>query len=387
MSCTPPAPAIERQPGNISANIDRLHRLMDQSELAAVAVRSGVNFTYLAGMAMPGTLARHLDLANTVRGFMVLWPRTGEPVVILDAFAEKFARRESWIERVEVYHAYTESLYGKVAQLIADSGLASARIGFERDALSAAHWEEIQRALPRVEMVNCSQLMDEVRWVKTDAELVLQKRAADLLDDVLLSTFPAIREGDSEREVHARITAECIRRGCGFVHGILNSSSNLVMYGGESDVRFRRGDFVRNDYVAYLDGCPGHQSRLAILGPPTKQQKRDYALTLDVHRGAIERCRPGVTAGEIYAFVVAQFKKHDIDYTASLVGHGMGVWFHQQEPVLRKNSDIVLEPGMILAVEPQRLHWHLQDLILIQDGAPRLISDKFPTDTPFVIRN
>jgi Xaa-Pro aminopeptidase len=377
---------MARQTRKIRANIDRLHRLMDQSGLAAVAVRSGVNFTYLAGMAMPGTLARHLDIANTVRGFMVLWPRAGEPIIILDAFAENFAKRESWIDRVEIYQAYTESLYSKVAQLIAHSGLASARIGFEKDALSAAHWEEIQRALPRVEMVNCSRLMDEVRWVKTDAELALQKRAADLLDDVLLSIFPTISEGETEREVHARIIAECISRGCSFVHGILNSSSNRIMYGGESEVPFRRGDFVRNDYVAYLDGCPGHQSRLAILGRPTEEQKRQYAQTLEVHRKTIERCVPGVTAGEIYAFVVDEFMKHGIDYTASLVGHGMGVWFHQQEPVLRRNSDIVLEEGMILAVEPQRLHWHLQDLVLIQAGAPKIISDKFPTDEPFVVQ-
>src|SRR5262249_8824980 len=202
-----------------------------------VAVRSGVNFTYLSGMAMPGTLARHLDIASTVRGFMVIWPRNREPVVVLDAFAESLARRESWIDRVEVYQAYRESLYSKVAQVIADCRLGSARIGFERDALSAAYWEEIQRALPRLKMVNCSPIMDEVRWVKTDGEIALQKTAADLLDDVLLSVFPTIRAGESEREVHSRIIAECIRRGCSFVHGILNSNSHRLMYGGEDVLR------------------------------------------------------------------------------------------------------------------------------------------------------
>jgi hypothetical protein len=40
---------------------------------------------------------------------------------------------------------------------------------------------------------------------------------------------------------------------------------------------------------------------------------------------------------------------------------------------------------MILAVEPQRLHWHLQDLILVGEGPAQLISDKFPTDQPFII--
>ena len=374
------------QPGrSILANVDRLNSYMDAHGLAAVAVRSGVNFTYLSGMPMPGTLARHLDIASTVRGFMVLWPRTGDPVIVLDAFAERLARRESWITQVEVYQAYEESLYTKVAAIIAERGLATARIGLEQDALSAAHWAEIQRALPRLTMVNCSRLMDEVRWIKTDAELALQKKAADLLDDVYLEVFPTIRAGDTERSVHARLVAACIDRGCAFTHGILNSSSNDIMYGGESSVQFRKGDFVRNDYVAYLQGYPGHQSQLAILGSPSADQQRGYDLTLDVHRKTIDRCRAGITAGEIYSFVVQEFKKHGIDYTASLVGHSMGPWFHQQEPVLRRGSDIALEKGMIIAVEPQRLHWHLQDLVLITDGPPKIISDKFSTDEPFVI--
>ena len=83
------------KPGrNVIANVDRLSRYMDRHDLAAIAVRSGVNFTYLAGMAMPGTLMRHLDVANTVRGFMLLWPRDGDPAVILDSMAEQVVKRD-----------------------------------------------------------------------------------------------------------------------------------------------------------------------------------------------------------------------------------------------------------------------------------------------------
>jgi len=53
--------------------------------------------------------------------------------------------------------------------------------------------------------------------------------------------------------------------------------------------------------------------------------------------------------------------------------------------VLRRGSETVLEDGMILAIEPQRLHWHIQDLIVIENGKPRLLSDKFPIDQPFII--
>ena len=36
---------------SVTANINRLNSYMDRNGLAAVAVRTGVNFTYLAGMA------------------------------------------------------------------------------------------------------------------------------------------------------------------------------------------------------------------------------------------------------------------------------------------------------------------------------------------------
>ena len=46
-------------------------------------------------------------------------------------------------------------------------------------------------------------------------------------------------------------------------------------------------------------------------------------------------------------------KKLGIEYPASLVGHRMGAWFHQQETVLRNGSETVLEDGMILAIGAQ----------------------------------
>ena len=42
-------------------NVERLHRFMDEAGCAAVVARSGKNFTYLAGVAYPDALARHLD--------------------------------------------------------------------------------------------------------------------------------------------------------------------------------------------------------------------------------------------------------------------------------------------------------------------------------------
>ena len=369
----------------VSANVPRLNDYMDKLGLAAVVLRSGNNFTYLSGIAYPGTLARHLDLANSVRGVLLVWPRRGEPVIVLDYAAEQLTRQRAWVKRIEVYEPYVETAYSRVCKVLREAGLERERVGFEKDAMTVAHWEEVQRGLPQLQMVDCAQMMEEVRWVKTPGEIALLRRGADLLDDAYAEVFPTIKPGESERDVHSRIVASCLRRGVGWVHGILNASSNRVLYGGEGDTRFQRGDIVRTDYVAYLDGYPGHQSRMAILGQPTAEQRKQYAVTRDIHRMAIDRCRPGVLASDVYEAVVGEFAKHGIKYTASLVGHGVGAWFHQQEPILSRGRKVPLEEGMVLAIEPYRDFWHIQDMIVVRKAGPELISAKFPIEEMFVI--
>lgn len=376
---------MARQTRAVIANISRLNEYMDRLQLAAVVVRSGNNLTYLAGIAYPGTLARHLDLPNSVRPVLLVWPRHGEPVIVLDYAAEGVTRERAWVTRLEVYEPYVESAYTRVAAVLREMGLASERVGFEKDGMTAAHWEEIQRAAPKLAMVDCAQMMEEVRWVKTPAEVALFKRGADLLDDVYLEVFPTIKAGETEREVHSRMVAACIRRGCGWVHGILNASTNRVLYAGEGDTRFQRGDIVRTDYVAYLDGYPGHQSRMAVLGTPSDEQRRQYTIARDIHRMAIDRCRPGVLASEIYEAVSSAYARHGVTYTASLVGHGMGAWFHQQEPILTRSRKTALEEGMVLAIEPYREYWHIQDLVVVRKDGPQLLSDKFSIDELFTI--
>ena len=370
---------------DIFINVDRLNRILDENGLDAVVARSGRNFTYLSGFAYPGTLARLLDLPDSDRGVVVLWPRKGEPVLIVNGTAAGLAARDSWVERQVIYEGYVESPYKRLGELLHDEGLAAARVGFERDYVSARDWALLAEAAPKMDMVDCTAIMDQVRWIKTPAEVVKFKEGADLLDDVYLDVFPGLKPGDTERLAHSRIIAGCLERGCNWAHGILNSSSNTIPYAGESGVVFQTGDVMRTDYVAYLDVYPGHQSRNLIFGEPSQQQRDEYRSIRDVYRATIERCVPGARVGDIYDFAVEAFTSDGWKFESLLVGHSVGSWWHQQEPILRKGSDIVLEEGMVLALEPHIGHWHIQDMVVLRADGPELISDKMSTDEPFIV--
>jgi Xaa-Pro aminopeptidase len=176
----------------------------------------------------------------------------------------------------------------------------------------------------------------------------------------------------------------CLRLGFEWVHGILNVFRNTVPYGGESDMLIEPGDAIRTDYVAYLNGYPGHQSRTVIVGSPSREQLRDYAINLEVHRKVIDRCRAGQDVHELWAFTMGEYRKAGWPDHHMLIGHSVGTWWHQQEPILRRKSAHVLEEGMVLALEPHVNFWHVQDLVLVTKDAPVLLSPKFNTDKPFI---
>ncbi|MCZ6474365.1 MAG: Xaa-Pro peptidase family protein [SAR324 cluster bacterium] len=371
-------------PREIIANISRLYALMDRDGLAAVVARSGKNFTYLSGMVFPGTLARHLDFPDSERGVMAVWPRNGEPALVLNSTAADLARRDSWVKELRLSGGYGESPYACLCTVLEELGLAGERIGLEKNYISAQDWEAVRQRLPRLEMVDCTAMMDEVRWIKTPGEIELLKRAADLLDEAFLATFATIRPGITEREIHSRLIFECLQRGAGWAHGILNSSSNPIKYGGEGDTVFQSGDVVHTDYVAYLEGYPGHQNRNAIVEAASAEQLSLYAEYRDVYLRVMAHCQPGVTAGEVYAYSIGEFEKRGWVEKSLLVGHSVGAWWHQQEPILTKGSEIVLEESMVLAVEPHLDHWSIQDLIVVRASGPELLSDKFRTEKPFI---
>ena len=272
-----------------------------------------------------------------------------------------------------------------MAEVLKGMGLDRETVGFEKTYVSATRWEEIQRLLPSVNAIDCTELMDGVRWIKTPAEVALLEQAANILDEAYLEVFPTVREGETEREVHSRLVESCLRNGAGWVHGILNSHRNTVAYGGEGDMKFQGGDIIRNDYVAYYQGYPGHQSRTVVLGQPSQEQKDTYGVILDIYRMTVDQCQVGTKASEIHRFAAEKFRQRGYQQRLSLAGHSVGAWWHQQEPYIVPGCHQELEEGMVIAMEPHVNHWHLQDMFLITKDGPRLLSPKFSTDEMLVV--
>lgn len=361
-----------------------------RSELAALGIdaliaRSGRNVAYLSGMTFPGTLGRLQDFTYAPRAILVAWPRDGQPALIASAIAAGLARERSWVEDIRVYREYTESPYAAAANVLIERGLGSRRIGIERRELGVDHWQELQAALPDAELVDCTDLLESVRNIKTPVEIERLKTAIEIQDEAHLKVFSEARPGDTERDLHARMIGRMLENGAESAHGMLQASTTPATYGGEGDTPIQPGVAVRTDYVCYYQGYAANLSRMAVMGPASTSQAERYGTLRDIHLRTIQTMlRPGNTAEEVYNHGIDGLTAARTTVTAGLIGHSIGVWWHQEEPMLVPGETRELRPGMVVCLEPiLDGFWHLQDEILITDGEPQILSTKFDTSRLF----
>jgi len=201
------------------------------------------------------------------------------------------------------------------------------------------------------------------------------KKGPDLLDDAFSKVFPGIRPGETERAVHSRLIGTACAAAQNWAHGILNSSRNLfpTRRGRRHLADGRRGPYRLRGLRRRLPRPPVAQRGARQA---SAEQVRDYRITREIYGMTIDRCRPGVSAAR-------STSSWSRSLPETLVVHQPARWprgrllVAQQEPVISRGNKFVLEEGMVLALEPAKTTYHIQDMVWCGGGAAKLISDKF----------
>jgi Xaa-Pro aminopeptidase len=80
--------------------------------------------------------------------------------------------------------------------------------------------------------------------------------------------------------------------------------------------------------------------------------ERVYTVVLRAQERAIRAVRPGVKAHDVDAEARSVISRAGFgQFFGHGLGHGLGLQVHEA-PALRQNSDTILEPGMVVTVEP-----------------------------------
>lgn len=223
--------------------------------------------------------------------------------------------------------------------------------------------------LTSAEVLHIRAFIEAQMMIKSPNELALIRESIRWanLAHTLLQRYT--RAGESETEVSERASSEAnaaMLDAIGPIYRSLNAfeSSANAGYRGQigrnaaiphalaANLTFQPGDVLVTGASAPVWGYVSELERTMILGEPSEEQKTFFEHMLALQDLAFNTMGPGVMCSEVDKVVRAYYEKHDLlAYWKHHTGHAIGLRYHEG-PFFDIGDHTVLQPGMVMTVEP-----------------------------------
>ena len=239
---------------------------------------------------------------------------------------------------------------GHIRRILQEEAIG--RIGFEKDEVTVGVWEKWQRDIP-AEWVPLS--LPHLRSVKTCEELSCIRRACRIADQGYEHILGWIQAGMTEKQVENELLHYMKSLGA------QKESFDIIVASGENGAMphakageriICQGDFVTMDFGARVGEYCSDITRSFAVGEAREPLAAVYGIVLKAQQKAIDSIRPGRRCQEIdqIARDVITSAGYGENFSHNL-GHSMGIACHE-DPRFGPKDDTILEPGMVLTVEP-----------------------------------
>jgi methionyl aminopeptidase len=220
-------------------------------------------------------------------------------------------------------------------------------------------------------------------------EQVARMRAAGLvvartLDRLVAAVAPGVTTGELDR-----LAEECIRgQGAvpsflgyhGFPGSICASAGAEVVHGIPSSSRvLREGELLSIDCGAILAGWHGDAAVTVPVGDCGPELHALSQVTEDALWAGLAAVRPGGRLSDVGHAVESVIRPHGYGLLEDYTGHGIGTAMHEPPYVPNLAPDgpgrgMVLEPGIVLAVEPMAT-LGAPEVVELEDGWTVITAD------------
>jgi Xaa-Pro aminopeptidase len=361
------------------ARVDRAQQLMRQRRVGALLIADNRNGFYLGGFGGVQPTA-----GRTRPRFLVV-PARGDPAWLVHESGAVALREMSWVRDVRTYaeidRAPVEPLRKLLGAAASGARTVGAELGHEqRLGLTYLDFERLRAEADRLRFVDASDLLWRLRMIKSPAELTRLRRAATITARGYRRAFARVRHGMTEREVGAAFAAALAAEGAHATwHDVLTGDYGRPN-GFARNRRLAEGEMVWVDMGANHAGYWADFSRAGVLGGPTPAQEQVQRRVVEATAAGVAAVRPGVALRRVAEHLDAVMAGLGLELNRrpGRYGHGLGLAV-TEPPHLAHFDETVVEPGMVLTVEPgmwtEDGMYHCEEcLIVVPDGA-ELLSD------------
>jgi len=240
------------------------------------------------------------------------------------------------------------------------------RVGIEFDHVDVEFRALLEHHFRDVTFVDVSPATMQLRMIKSDEEIAHIAAMAEVADIGGAAVLEAIGLGVPEHEVALASTARMVREiAARWPHAELLDTwtwfqSGLNTDGAHNPVTTRpieRGDILSLNCFPMVGGYYVALERTLFAAEVDDASRRLWALNCDVHDLGKTLLVPGARCSDVAKALNAFYASHDLlQYRSFGYGHSFGVLCHyygrEAGLELREDCDTVLEPGMVVSMEP-----------------------------------
>ncbi|MDM5211734.1 M24 family metallopeptidase [Peribacillus sp. RS7] len=227
-------------------------------------------------------------------------------------------------------------------------------LGFEQEHMTFATYKAYEAGI-EAQLLPVSGVIENLRLIKTSSEIKILKEAAAIADAAFTHILDYMRPGISELDVSNELEFFMRKQGAtssSFDIIVASGVRSALPHGVATDKIIEKGDFVTLDYGAYYNGYVSDITRTLAVGKPSEELINIYDIVLEAQLRGMAGIKPGMTGREADALTRNLIEEKGFgQYFGHSTGHGIGLEVHEG-PALSLRSDIILEPGMAVTVEP-----------------------------------
>ena len=317
---------------------DRIQKLMQAlpSDIDGVLITSPVNRQYFTGFSSSAG---------------VVLATRGQAWFIIDSRYAEAAQRV--VNACQV--VWQKNVYEQLNAFIQKAGIRT--LAVESGFMSLKSFAAYRERLEAVELLGDNLLTEAIarqRCIKSREEIQCIRRAQRIADQTFSYILGRIEAGRTEREIALELEFHSRKLGSegpAFQFIVVSGKNSSLPHGVPSDKKLEPGDLVTMDFGAIVGGYCSDMTRTVAVGSISEEQRHVYETVLAAQRAALQSIRAGAVCSEVDKVARDLIDTSYQDAFGHGLGHSLGLEIHE-EPRFSTACQTVLEPGMILSVEP-----------------------------------
>ena len=302
---------------------------------------------------------------------------------------EWWGMAQDWVKDIRPSRrSYGEPVIDRLKEIHAECVGVIGLSGLVRAPEGVVPWgafEKIRQALPNVRFENATDLMQEVRSVKSAEEVAFIEKAADIISKALDALIAHSKVGVRENELIAEMLREIVRQG--------GEPITMLLFGtGGPEVpwaqrvfttrQLKAGDLINTEVEGKYGGYIAQALQPIALGPKPREIEKIFDATRIIFDRMLEFLKPGITFGAVAKFYQDEVQAAGYEPDGALMhGRGLGedapmLWgarrdFPEKAAKLKEGHVFILKPACKLGFMRDSIR--AGDTVAIQaSGARRL---------------